>query len=185
MVQVEENCENTAKEYKNLCEIGKERIRRAGAKIKKDAGLLSDKLDTGFRVLKVADSNMENVYYEPGKLERNLLPGLESNIKKDRTALDLLFGCLLEWGVPLDKDYHSEVIDGFTVHFYQGSNYVACFDSNVSETLIEEIASRNPEHILFRDSCFASAPAKMNMFEICKRLMPAKAADIRRIVTVL
>jgi len=189
MVQLPEACaadtEAAKAGYANICEIGKERIRRAGAKIKEELGLLGDKLDTGFRMLKVADSNMKPVYYEPDKLAQGSLLDLASNIKEDRNGLDLLFGCLLEWGIPLDKDYHSEVIDGFTVHFYQGANYVACFDSNVSETLIEEIASRNPEHILFRDSCFASAPAKMNMFEICKRLMPSKAAEIRRVVTVL
>ena len=189
MVQLPEPCaegtEAAKAGYANICEIGKERIRRAGAKIKEEAGLLGDKLDTGFRVLKVADSNMKPVYYEPDKLAQSSLLDLESNIKEDRNTLDLLFGCLLEWGIPLDKDYHSEVIDGFTVHFYQGSNYVACFDSNVSEALIEEIAKRDPVHILFRDSCFASAPAKMNMFEICKRFMPSKAAEIRRVVTVL
>lgn len=189
MVQLPEPCaagtEAAKAGYANICEIGKERIRRAGAKIKEEAGLMGDKLDTGFRVLKVADSNMKSVYYEPDKFTQSSLPDLVSNIKEDRTALDLLFGCLLEWGIPLDKDYHSEEIDGFTVHFYQGANFVACFDSNVSETLIEKIASRKPEHILFRDSRFASAPAKMNMFEICKRLMPGKAAEIRRVVTVI
>lgn len=189
MVQLPEPCaadtEAAKAGYVNICEIGKERIRRAGAKIKEELGLLGDKLDTGFRVLKVADSNMKPVYYDPDKFTQASLLDLEYNIKEDRNALDLLFGCLLEWGIPLDKDYHSEVIDGFTVHFYQGANYAACFDSNVSEKLIEEVASRNPEHILFRDSCFASAPAKMNMFEICKRLMPSKAAEIRRVVTVI
>ncbi|WP_458400444.1 site-specific DNA-methyltransferase [Mailhella sp.] len=189
MVQLPEPCaedtEAAKAGYANICEIGKERIRRAGAKIKKEAGQLGDKLDTGFRVLKVADSNMEEVYYEPDKFEQANLPGLVSNIKKDRSALDLLFACLLEWGIPLDKDYHSEEVDGFRVHFYEGSKYVACFDANVSTKLIEEIARRTPEHIIFRDSCFPTDAAKINMFEICKRFMPEKADRIHKSVRVL
>lgn len=146
--------------YKNICEIGKERIRRAGEKIKEEAGLNGENLDIGFRVFKLDSTNMNNVYYSAQEYDQQMLANLESNIKEDRTDLDLLFGCLLDWGLPLSLPYTSEQIDGFAVHTYNEGDLIACFAENVSEKVIEEIARRQPLRAVFRDSSFADSPAK-------------------------
>jgi len=155
-----------------LTEIGKERIRRAGAKIKKENTLLTQILDTGFRVFKLDDSNMNDVYYAAGDYTQNLLTMLESNVKADRTDLDLLFGCLLEWGLPLSMPYKSEKIDGCTVHTYNDGDLIACFDENIPDAVIKEIARRQPLRAVFRDSSFNGSPAKINVGEIFKMLAP-------------
>lgn len=160
--------------YKNICEIGKERIRRAGKKILEEnadkEGI--DKLDVGFRVLKLDDSNMNDVYYAAGDYTQDLLRNMESNIKDDRTDLDLLFGCLLEWGLPLSLPYTSETIEGATVHTYNDGDLVACFDENISDAAIKAIAKKKPLRAVFRDSSFADSPAKINVGEIFKILSP-------------
>lgn len=160
--------------YKNICEIGKERIRRAGKKILEEnadkEGI--DKLDVGFRVLKLDDSNMNDVYYAAGDYTQDLLRNMESNIKDDRTDLDLLFGCLLEWGLPLSLPYTSETIEGATVHTYNDGDLVACFDENISDAAIKSIAKKKPLRAVFRDSSFADSPAKINVGEIFKMLSP-------------
>ena len=155
--------------YKNICEIGKERIRRAGKKIKEETGA---DIDYGFRVLKLADSNMTDVFYNATEYSQNMLTGLESNVKPDRTDLDLLFGCLLEWGLPLSLPYSSEEIDGCTVHNYNDGDLIACFDENVPDSVIREIAKRQPLRAVFRDSSFADSPSKINVGEIFKLLAP-------------
>lgn len=157
--------------YKNICEIGKERIRRAGKKIKEENPNTTD-LDIGFRVLKLDDSNMNDVYYSPEEYSQDLLSMLESNVKSDRTDLDLLFGCLLEWGLPLSLPYSSEQIEGCTVHNYNDSDLIACFDENVPDSVIKEIAKRHPLRAVFRDSSFANSPSKINVGEIFKLLSP-------------
>lgn len=156
--------------YKNICEIGKERIRRAAKKIHEDHP--DAKFDDGFRVLKLDDTNMNNVYYAAGDYTQDLLTMMESNIKSDRTDLDLLFGCLLEWGIPLSLPYTSEIIEGCTVHNYNDGDLMACFDENVPESVIETIAKRQPLRAVFRDSSFADSPAKINVGEIFKLLAP-------------
>lgn len=154
-----------------ICEIGKERIRRSGRKISEAAS--SDyPIDVGFRVLKLDDTNMRDVYYSADDYDQNMIAMLESNIKEDRTDLDLLFGCLLEWGLPLSLPYTSEMIDGFTVHTYNDGDLIACFDENISKNVIETIAKRKPLRAVFRDSSFASSPAKINVEEIFKLLAP-------------
>ena len=158
--------------YKNICEIGKERIRRAGKKIKEENPLTTQDLDTGFRVFKLADSNMNDVYYTAGEYSQNLLTQLESNVKADRTDLDLLFGCLLEWGLPLSMPYTSETVDGCTVHTYNEGDLIACFDENIPDSVIKEIAKRQPLRAVFRDSSFPNSPAKINVGEIFKMLAP-------------
>jgi adenine-specific DNA-methyltransferase len=158
--------------YKNICEIGKERIRRAGNKIKAEAGLNGHDLDIGFRVLKVDDSNMNDVYYSPADYSQDMLRQMEDNIKRDRTDLDLLFGCLLDWGLPLSMPHTHEKIDGFTVHTYNNGDLIACFDEHVSEKAIREIAARKPLRAVFRDSSFTSSPEKINVFEIFKLHAP-------------
>lgn len=176
MVQLPEVCaegtEAAKAGYKNICEIGKERIRRAGNKVKAEAGLNGQDLDIGFRVLKVDESNMNDVYYAAGDYTQDMLGQMEDNIKSDRTDLDLLFGCLLDWGLPLSMPHTHETIDGFTVHTYNNGDLVACFDEHVSEKAVREIASRQPLRAVFRDSSFTSSPEKINVFEIFKLLAP-------------
>lgn len=158
--------------YKNICEIGKERIRRAGKKIIDENPDKADSLDIGFRTFKLDSTNMKDVYYSAGDYTQNLLDSLESNIKSDRTDLDLLFGCLLEWGLPLSMPYKSEVIDGCTVHIYNDGDLIACFDENISDEVIKTIANRKPLHAVFRDSSFKNSPSKINSFEIFKMISP-------------
>ena len=169
----------------NICEIGKERIRRAGDKIKSESPITTQDLDIGFRVLKLDDTNMKDVYYAPDDYDQGMLAGLESNIKDDRTDLDLLFGCLIDWGLPLSLPYKSEQIDGCTVHTYNDGDLIACFDANVPESVVKEIAQRKPLRAVFRDSGFASSPEKINMFEIFKLYMPEDAGDITKRVRVI
>ncbi len=223
MVQLPEPCDEKSEAYKagykTICDIGKERIRRAGEKIKQeddcwkcvplnrmdgskpgddttakivktiDAGDgkppiemvdISKNPDVGFRVFKLDDTNMKNVYYSAEEYSQTNLEDLESNIKEDRTDLDLLFGCLLDWGLPLSMPYRSEKIDNCTVHTYAPGDaalnvpdaLIACFDSNVPENVIKEIAKRKPRRAVFRDSSFASSPEKINVFEIFKLYAP-------------
>ena len=158
--------------YKNICEIGKERIRRAGAKIKSENPMTAQNIDTGFRVLKIDDTNMTDVYYSADEYSQAMLAGLESNIKEDRTDLDLLFGCLLDWGLPLSLPYTSETIDGCTVHTYNDGDLIACFDENIPESVIKAIAKKQPLRAVFRDSSFANSPSKINVGEVFKLLAP-------------
>lgn len=246
MVQLPEVCDEEGTAYKagfsTICEIGKERIRRAGERIKEglldhgyslkklredgvpykkairreddtsnDPNYISDPeiitgtmavydepanrteiqtemaaaLDIGFRVFKLDDTNMKDVYYAPDDYDQGMLAGLESNIKDDRTDLDLLFGCLIDWGLPLSLPYKSEKIDGCTVHTYNDGDLIACFDANIPESVVKEIAQRKPLRAVFRDSGFASSPEKINVFEIFKLYMPEDAGDITKRVRVI
>lgn len=142
-------------------------------------------LDIGFRVLKLDDTNMKDVYYAPDAYDQGMLAALESNIKDDRTDLDLLFGCLIDWGLPLSLPYKSEQIDGCTVHTYNDGDLIACFDANIPESVVKEIAQRKPLRAVFRDSGFASSPEKINVFEIFKLYMPEDAGDITKRVRVI
>lgn len=228
MVQLPEPCDEKSEAYKagykTICDIGKERIRRAGEKIKQeddcwkcvplnrmdgskpgddttakivktiDAGDgkpsiemvdISKNPDVGFRVFKLDDTNMKDVYYSAEEYSQTNLEDLESNIKEDRTDLDLLFGCLLDWGLPLSMPYRSEKIGNCTVHTYAPGDaalnvpdaLIACFDSNVPENVIKEIAKRKPRRAVFRDSSFASSPEKINVFEIFK--LYAQDTDVK------
>lgn len=189
MVQLPEPCDEKSEAYKagykNICEIGKERIRRAGEKIKAESGLVAQNLDVGFRVLKLADSNMKDVYYAADEYMQSNLLDMVSNIKDDRNDLDLLFGCLIDWGLPLSMPYTSEQIEGCTVHTYNDGDLIACFDANIPESVVKEIASRKPLRAVFRDSSFASSPSKINVFEIFKLYMPEDADDISKRVRVI
>ena len=174
MVQLSERCATDSAAYKagykNICEIGKERIRRAAKKIHEQYPDVM--FDDGFRVLKVDDSNMTDVYYSADSYDQNMLDQLESNIKSDRTDLDLLFGCLLEWGLPLSMPYTSENIEGCTIHTYNDGDLIACFNSNIPESVIKEIAKRKPLRAVFRDSGFKGSPEKINVGETFKLLSP-------------
>lgn len=174
MVQLQEPCDEKSEAfkagYKNICEIGKERIRRAAKKIAEENP--NAKFDGGFRVFKVADSNMKDVYYAPADYNQSLLDKLESNIKEDRTDLDLFFGCILDWGLPLNLSYTSETIENCSVHTYSDNALIACFNDNIPESVIKEIAKRKPLRVVFRDSSFADTPSKINVTEIFKLLSP-------------
>ena len=197
MVQLPEKCDEKSEAYKagykNICEIGKERIRRAGEKILKEQlannnstlNSPNSKLDIGFRVLKLDSTNMKDVYYAPCDYDQDFLHQLESNIKDDRTDLDLLFGCLIDWGLPLSLPYKSEQLGGCTVHTYNDGDLIACFDTNIPESVVKEIAQRKPLRAVFRDSGFASSPEKINVFEIFKLYMPEDAGDISKRVRVI
>lgn len=169
---IDSKSESYSAGYRTICDIGKERIRRAGKKLLDENPVLAQEMDIGFRVLKLDDSNMNDVFYSAGEYTQDLLSLAESNIKKERTDLDLLFGCLLEWGLPLSMPYYSEKIDGFAVHTYNNGDLIACFEENISESLIKEIANRKPLRAVFRDSCFKDSPSKINVEEIFKMLSP-------------
>ncbi|MEE0133467.1 MAG: site-specific DNA-methyltransferase [Treponema sp.] len=164
--------------YKNICEIGKERIRRAGKKIKEENPDTTKDLDIGFRVLKVDESNMKDVYYSASEYDQTKLDMFESNIKEDRNDLDLLFGCLLDWGLPLSLPYTSETIDKFTVHTYNEGDLVACFNEDVSEEVVKEIARKKPLRAVFRDSSFSNSASKINVFEIFKMISPETSVKV-------
>lgn len=186
MVQLPEPCDEKSEAYKagykTICDIGKERIRRAGDNIisERNTANTYPPPDVGFRVFKLDTSSVKDVYYSADEYSQTMLTGLESNIKEDRTDLDLLFGCLLDWGLPLSMPYRSEKIDNCTVHTYAPGDaalnvpdaLIACFDSNVPENVIKEIAKRKPRRAVFRDSSFASSPEKINVFEIFKLYAP-------------
>ena len=177
--ETDENSESYKAGYTNICEIGKERIRRAGAKILSEyesahstLNSQHSTLDTGFRVFKLDDTNMEDVYYTPAETDQQMLANLENNIKPDRTDLDLLFGCLLDWGLPLSMPYKSEQIESVTVHTYNDGDLIACFDKSIPESVIKTIAKRKPLRAVFRDDSFADSPSKINVGEIFKMLSP-------------
>ena len=175
MVQLPELCHETSVAfkagYKNICEIGKERIRRAGEQIKKAHP--ETNVDVGFRVFKVDSSNMKDVYYNPEFLSQDLLLSLESNIKEDRSDLDLLFGCILDLGLTLDKEVKEETIGDTKVYIYnddekEGPDLIACFADSITEDVITAIAKRNPLKAVFKDSSFENSPSKINLFELFK-----------------
>lgn len=180
MVQLPEKCDSKSEAYKagykNICEIGKERIRRAAKRIHEEYP--ESNFDDGFRVLKLDSSNMNDVYYSANEYSQNLLSMMESNIKEDRTDLDLLFGCLLEWGLPLSLPYSSEAIEGCTVHNYNDGDLIACFDENVPESVIKTIAKKKPLRAVFRDSSFEDSPSKINVGEIFKLLAPETSVKV-------
>ena len=176
MVQLPEKCDENSEAYKagyrTICDIGKERIRRAGKKIREENPLTTQDLDIGFRVLKLDSTNMKDVYYNPADITQTGLVDMVSNIKEDRNDLDLLFGCLIDWGLPLSLPYTSETIDGCTVHTYNDGDLIACFNENIPDSVIREIAGRKPLRAVFRDASFADSPSKINVFEIFKLLAP-------------
>lgn len=158
--------------YKNICEIGKERIRRAGTKIKEEAGLVAQNLDTGFRVLKCDTSNMKDVYYNPAEYEVNMFSRLEDNIKEDRTPEDLLFQVMLDLGVLLSSKIEETTIAGKKVFNVEDNYLIACFDSDVSEETIKAIAKQKPYYFVMRDSSMASDSVATNFDQIFATYSP-------------
>ena len=155
--------------YATIPEIAKERIRRAGKKIKEVSPLTTQDLDTGFRVFRLADSNYENVEKSPNEYGQNMLDLFVDNIKADRTDLDLLFGAMLSWGVQLSLPMTTEEVDGCKIYTVDGNGLVACFAENVTENVVKAMAAKQPLRVLFRDSCFAEDKTKINIFELFKQ----------------
>lgn len=176
LVQLPEETDNESnakkKGFDTICDIGEERIRRAGLKIRDLYPMMASNIDLGFRVFKLDDTNMKDVYYSAEDYKQADLLKMLSNIKEDRTSIDLLFGCLLEWGLPLSLPYTSEQIEGCTIHTYNDGDLIACFDENVPDSVIKTIARRQPLRAVFCDSSFADSPAKINVGEIFKLLAP-------------
>ena len=156
--------------YKNICEIGKERIRRAGKKIKEEHPDAKD-LDIGFRVLKCDESNFKPVAKAPKDYNQTSLYDLLDNIKEERSGLDLLFDCMLRWGLELSLPYTEQKVDGCTIYDVDEGTLVACLDNDavVTEAVIDAIAQANPVRVVFRDSSFTEAAQKMNLFELFKQ----------------
>ena len=176
IVQIPEACaEGTVAAdggFATIADIGKERIRRAGLKSKDNAGLLEQKQDIGFRVLKVDTSNMKDVYYKPDVIKKDELFDHIENIKKDRKPEDLLFQVLLDWGVDLSFSIAKEKIDDKTFFFVDENGLAACFESGITEELVKKIAARKPLRVVFRDAGFSSDDVKINVEQIFKLLSP-------------
>lgn len=154
-----------------ITEIGKERIRLAGEKIKGEAGFNGQDLDIGFRVLKLDSSNMKDIYYSADEYDQGMLENMQSNIKEDRTDLDLLFGCLVDWGLELDKPYTTKVINGHKVHIYNGEALVACFEKDLDMKTIKEIAKLEPLRVVFCDNSFVNSSTKINAVEYFDKII--------------
>lgn len=154
-----------------ITEIAKERIRRAGKKIKGESPLTTQNLDTGFRVFRLADSNFEEVKKAPGEYNQSQLDLFLNNVKSDRTDLDLLFGAMLSWGVQLSLPMTSEEVDGKMIYSVNDGDLVACFADDITENIVKAMADKQPLRVLFRDSCFARDDAKINVFETLKQLL--------------
>lgn len=169
--------------YSTICEIGKERIRRAGKKIKEEVEGVD--LDIGFRVLRVDTSNMEEVYFEPAALQQDHLFGQVDSVKEDRTDLDLLFGCMVDWGVELSYPLRQEEVAGKHLYIVNEGALVACFEEDIDLEVIRAIAKLEPLRVLFRESCFASDAAKLNIYEQFKQFCGWSAEESYRRIHVM
>ena len=176
MVQLPEETDEKSEAYKagykNICEIGKERIRRAGAKIKEENGLTAQNLDTGFRVLKCDSSNMKDVYYNPNDYNQTLFDNLTDNIKDDRTSEDLLFQVMLDMGILLSSRIGCSTIGGKKVYNVEDTFLIACFDNNVTDEIITTVAKMKPQYFVMRDSSMASDSVATNFEQIFKTYSP-------------
>lgn len=176
MVQLPEVCaegsEAAKAGYKNICEIGKERIRRAGEKIKEENATTAQNLDVGFRVFKVDSSNMDDIYFQPLEVQQQDMIRAINNVKTDRNALDLLFGSLLEWGLPIDLPITKRTDLGNDTYDVDGGRIIASFDSNVGDAAVKAIANEKPDFAIFRDLSFSNSASKINVGEIFKAISP-------------
>ena len=180
MVQLPEEVSDKKKDqgYKNICEIGKERIRRAGAKIKADSPLTTQNLDTGFRVLKLDSSNMKEVFYSPKETSQLELFTLVDNVKDDRTSKDLLFQVMLDLGATLDSKIEESKVDGKTIYNVGDGYLVACFDQDVSDDVVKAIAKMQPTYAVLRDTGMADDATATNFEQIFKTYSPNTTARI-------
>lgn len=170
--------------YKNICEIGKERIRRAGKKIKEEHPEAKD-LDTGFRVFRVDSSNYEEVEHTPKEWNQQELDLFLNNIKSDRTDLDLLFGCMLDWGVQLSLPMTTEEVDGKNIYTVNEGDLVACFAEKVTDNVVRAMAEKQPLRVIFRDSCFDRDADKINIYETFKQLMDWSDQEVVKNIRVI
>lgn len=186
-IQIPEAVSETKKKqgYNTICEIGKERIRRAGKKIKEEAGLMGQDLDTGFRVLRTDSSNIEEVYFEPAGLEQQNLFTQVDSVKADRTELDLLFGCMVDWGVELSYPLRTEEVDGKHLHIVNEGALVACFDKEISVEAVSRIAELKPLRVIFREECFATDADKLNIYEKFKQFCGWNDEEVYKRIHVL
>ena len=178
LVQLPEKCDEKSIAYKNgyktICEIGEERIRRAGAKIKEETNA---DIDYGFRVYKVDSTNMKDVYYMPNDLEQGNLAEFESNIKEDRTTDDLLTQVILDLGLTLDLNIEEKMIGKNRVYYVAGNSLVACFDDKIDIDIVDKICEYEPYKVVFKDSAFKTDNDKINLEERFKKLLPQRAND--------
>jgi adenine-specific DNA-methyltransferase len=179
LVQLQEECNKgsvaASAGFKRITDLGKERIRRAGSMLKEEHALTNPDLDVGFRVLKVDSSNMKDVYYSPDAVNQDDLFDQVSNIKEDRKPLDLLFQVLIDWGVDLSLPIEEETIEGKQVFFVDTDALAACFDSDIDEAFVKELASRAPRRAVFRDASYRSDSVKINVEQIFKLVSPKTA----------
>ena len=187
LVQLPEEVSDTKKDlgYKNICEIGEERIRRAGKKIKEESPLTTTDLDTGFRVFRLDEGNYEDVNRTPKEFKQDQLDLFLNNIKADRNDLDLLFGCMLDWGVQLSLPMTQEVVDGKTIYTVNEGDLVACFAENVSEDVVKAMAEKMPLRVIFRDSCFAQDADKINIYETFKQKLDWSDQEVVKNIRVI
>lgn len=182
MVQLPETTDEKSEAYKagykNICEIGKERIRRAGKKIKADAGLMGQDLDIGFRVLRLDSSNMEDVYYTPDQFDPNAIQGLMDNVKADRSEEDLLFQVMLELDIPLSASIQQEQIAGKRVFNVADGHLIATFDRDINETTVTEVARRKPNFFVMRDASAANDNVLDNFDQIFHHYSPDTTCKI-------
>lgn len=169
----------------NICEIGKERIRRAGKKIKEESPLTTQDLDTGFRVFRVDSSNYEEVEHTPKDWNQDQLDLFLNNIKSDRTDLDLLFGCMLDWGVQLSLPMTTEEVDGKKIYTVNEGDLVACFAEKVTDNVVRVMAEKQPLRVIFRDSCFERDADKINIYETFKQLLDWSDQEVVKNIRVI
>lgn len=182
MVQLPEKCDEKSEAYKagykNICEIGKERIRRAGKKIKEESPLTTQDLDTGFRVLKLDSSNMQDVFYNPSAMTQSLLDATVDNVKPDRTPLDLLFQVMLELGKPLSAKIEEREVDGKKYYAVDGNDLIACFDDDLGNEVITAIAKQKPLYAVFKDKSFATDSVGINNEQLFKTYSPGTVVKV-------
>lgn len=171
--------------YNIIPEIAKERIRRAGKKIKEESPLTTADLDTGFRVFRLDEGNYEDVKRSPKEFKQDQLDLFLNNIKTDRNDLDLLFGCMLDWGVQLSLPMTQEVVDGKTIYTVNDGDLVACFAENVSEDVVKAMAEKMPLRVIFRDSCFAQDADKINIYETFKQKLDWSDQEVVKNIRVI
>lgn len=171
--------------YNTIPDIAKERIRRAGKKIKEESPLTTADLDTGFRVFRLDEGNYEDVSRSPKEFKQDQLDLFLNNIKTDRNDLDLLFGCMLDWGVQLSLPMTQEVVDGKTIYTVNDGDLVACFAENVSEDVVKAMAEKMPLRVIFRDSCFAQDADKINIYETFKQKLDWSDQEVVKNIRVI
>ena len=189
LVQLPEKTEDTSEAYKDgikdICEVGIKRIKLASEQIKSNSNLDTQNLDTGFRVFRVESSNYEEVEHTPKEWNQDQLDLFLNNIKSDRTDLDLLFGCMLDWGVQLSLPMTTEEVDGKMIYTVNEGDLVACFADKVTDNVVRVMAEKQPLRVIFRDSCFERDADKINIYETFKQLMDWSDQEVVKNIRVI